>query len=71
LHNEEQGSVNVRLTIGADGSVLDATIEKSSGFKDLDRATLKAWSLCHFTPAMADGQPVQSTTRMQYVWKLE
>jgi protein TonB len=71
LHNEEQGSVNLRLTIGADGSVLDATIEKSSGFKDLDRATLKAWSLCHFTPAMADGQPVQSTTRMQYVWKLE
>ncbi|GAC1519706.1 MAG: energy transducer TonB [Collimonas sp.] len=71
LRNEEQGSVNVKLTIGADGSVVDAAIEKSSGFKDLDKATLKAWSLCHFTPAMADGQPVQSTTRMQYVWKLE
>ncbi|WP_211450727.1 energy transducer TonB [Collimonas antrihumi] len=71
LRNEEQGSVNVKLTIGADGSVVDAAIEKSSGFKELDRATLKAWSLCHFTPAMADGQPVQSTTRMQYVWKLE
>ncbi len=71
LRNEEEGSVNVKLTIGADGTVVDAAIEKSSGFKDLDRATLKAWSLCHFTPAMSDGQPVQSTTRMQYVWKLE
>lgn len=71
LRNEEEGSVNVKLTISADGTVVDAAIEKSSGFKDLDRATLKAWSLCHFTPAMADGQPVQSTTRMQYVWKLE
>ncbi|AIY40990.1 Ferric siderophore transport system [Collimonas arenae] len=71
LRNEEQGTVNVKLIIGADGSVVDATIEKSSGFKELDRATLKAWSLCHFTPAMADGQPVQSATRMEYVWKME
>ncbi|MGB7194213.1 MAG: TonB family protein [Collimonas pratensis] len=71
LRNEEQGTVNVKLVISADGSVADASIEKSSGFKDLDRATLKAWSLCHFVPAMADGQPVQSVTRMQYVWKLE
>lgn len=71
LRNEEEGTVNVKLVIGVDGNVVDAAVEKSSGFKDLDRATLKAWSLCHFTPAMADGQPVQSSTRMQYVWKLE
>jgi len=71
LRNEEQGTVDVKLIIGTDGRVVDAVIEKSSGFKELDRATLKAWSLCHFTPAMADGQPVQSATRLQYVWKLE
>ncbi|AMO99274.1 tonB family C-terminal domain protein [Collimonas arenae] len=71
LRNEEEGSVTVKLTIGVDGNVIDSAVEKSSGFKDLDRATLKAWSLCHFTPAMADGQAVQSSTRMQYVWKLD
>jgi protein TonB len=71
LRNEEEGTVNVKLVIGSDGNVVDAVVEKSSGSKDLDRATLKAWSLCHFTPAMADGQPVQSSTRMQYVWKIE
>ncbi|MFJ2987446.1 energy transducer TonB [Collimonas sp. NPDC087041] len=71
LRNEEEGTVNVKLTIGVDGNVVDAVVEKGSGFKDLDRATLKAWSLCHFTPAMADGQAVQSSTRMQYVWKLD
>jgi protein TonB len=71
LRNEEEGTVTVRLTIGTDGNVVDSTVEKGSGFKDLDRATVKAWSLCHFTPAMADGKPVQSTTKMQYVWKLE
>ncbi|MDB5766235.1 MAG: tonB3 [Collimonas fungivorans] len=71
LRNEEEGMVTVKLTIGADGNVLDSAVEKSSGFKDLDRATVKAWGLCHFTPAMADGKAVQSSTRMQYVWKLE
>ncbi|PFH11369.1 protein TonB [Collimonas sp. PA-H2] len=71
LRNEEEGMVTVKLTIGADGNVLDSAVEKSSGFKDLDRATVKAWSLCHFTPAMADGKAVQSSTKMQYVWKLE
>jgi protein TonB len=71
LRNEEEGIVTVRLTIGADGNVVESAVEKSSGFRDLDKATLKAWSLCHFTPAMADGKAVQSSTRMQYVWKLE
>jgi protein TonB len=71
LRNEEEGTVTVKLTIGVDGNVVDAAVEKGSGFKDLDRATLKAWSLCRFTPATADGKPVQSSTRMQYVWKLE
>jgi protein TonB len=71
LRNEEEGVVTVKLTIGADGNVVDSAVEKSSGFRDLDRATVKAWSLCHFTPAMADGKAVQSSTRMQYVWKLE
>ncbi|WP_211462309.1 energy transducer TonB [Collimonas silvisoli] len=71
LLNEEEGVVTVKLTIGADGNVVDSAVEKSSGFRDLDRATVKAWSLCHFTPAMADGKAVQSSTKMQYVWKLE
>jgi protein TonB len=69
--NGEEGTVGVKLTIGADGSVIDAVVEKSSGYGDLDRATQKAWSLCHFTPAMSDGQAIQSTARIQYVWKLQ
>ncbi|SFD31474.1 energy transducer TonB, partial [Collimonas sp. OK412] len=35
LRNEEEGMVTVKLTIGADGNVLDSAVEKSSGFKDL------------------------------------
>ncbi|WP_211466439.1 TonB family protein, partial [Collimonas silvisoli] len=39
LRNEEEGVVTVKLTIGADGNVVDSAVEKSSGFRDLDRAT--------------------------------
>jgi len=71
LRNEEEGTVEIRMTIGMDGSVVESSVAKSSGFKDLDRAALKALSLCHFKPAMADGKPVQSSTSIPYVWKLE
>jgi len=71
LRNEEEGTVQIKMTIGTDGSVVESSVAKSSGFKDLDRAALKALSLCHFKPAMADGKPVQSSTSIPYVWKLE
>jgi TonB family protein len=69
--NEEQGVVGARLTVGSNGHVLDIALEKSSGFTALDKAAMQAWALCQFVPAMRDGAPVQSETRMQYVWKLD
>ncbi|PFH04386.1 TonB family protein [Collimonas sp. PA-H2] len=71
LRNEEEGTVTVKLFIDAKGYVADAFVERSSGFIGLDSATLNAWFSCRFKPAMADGVPVASTTRMQYVWRLE
>ena len=70
LQDGEEGTVTIKLTISAEGNVVNAIVEKSSGFSKLDNATLKAWSLCHFTPAITDGQAVQSEKRLQYVWKL-
>ncbi|PFH11653.1 TonB family protein [Collimonas sp. PA-H2] len=69
--NEEQGVVGAKLTVGSNGHVLDIVLEKSSGFTALDKAAMQAWALCQFVPAMRDGAPVQSETRMQYVWKLD
>ncbi len=70
LANEESGTVTLGLLIGADGKVKDSNIAKSSGYKALDRAAQKGLSLCTFKPATSDGQPVESWTKMQYVWKL-
>ena len=71
LRAEETGVVTLALLIGVDGRVVDSRVEKSSGFKDLDRAARNGLSLCKFKPGSVDGKPEQSWTKMQYVWKLE
>ena len=69
--NEEQGTVALQFLIGVDGNVVDSRVEKSSGFKDLDKAAQRGLSQCKFKPAIADGKPQQSWTKVQYVWRLD
>lgn len=58
----EEGSVQLKLTIAANGRVSDARIERSSGSRTLDRTTV-GWikSRWRFFPATLNGQPVTST----------
>ena len=53
----EHGTVMLRLTIGTDGSVLEAEVAKSSGSERLDSAARDQLATWHFTPAMRDGKP--------------
>lgn len=71
LANEEQGTVILAFLIGTDGNVVDSKVEKSSGFKNLDKAAQKALAACKWKPATKDGKPEQAWTKMEYVWKLE
>lgn len=68
--NGETGTVVLSMLIGVDGRVRDANIEKSSGYKSLDRAARNALSLCKFKPGTTDGVPEQSWTKIQYAWSL-
>ncbi|QDU83671.1 transport protein TonB [Planctomycetes bacterium Pla163] len=49
-----EGSVFVDLRVGADGSVLDATVATSSGHSVLDEAALAAVRAWRFVPGAAD-----------------
>ena len=71
LRNEETGISTILFKIAADGSVQGASIQKSSGFRDLDRAAVTALSKCKFKPGTENGQPVESQSPVQYVWTLE
>ncbi len=68
---EEEGTVTLKFLIGADGKVLQADIEKSSGFTRLDDAARNALSKCQFRPGTVDGKPEQSWASIKYTWRLE
>jgi len=68
---EEEGTVTLRFLIGTDGRVLQADIEKSSGFNRLDEAARNALSRCQFRPGTVDGKPEQSWASIRYTWRLE
>ncbi len=71
LMNEEQGTTSMSFQVNADGSVADSKLEKSSGFKGLDKAALKGLSACKFKPGTKDGAPAQTWTKVDYAWKLD
>ncbi|MFZ6657517.1 energy transducer TonB [Undibacterium sp. TJN19] len=70
LMNEETGTVVLSILVGADGTVVDSKVEKSSGSKALDKATQKIYSSCTFKPGAKDGKPQQAWTKLEYVWSL-
>ena len=69
--NEEQGTVSMAFLVNADGSVADSKLEKTSGFKNLDKAALKSISACKFKPGTKDGAPAQTWAKVDYSWKLD
>jgi protein TonB len=71
LMNEEQGTVSMSFLVSQDGSVLDSKLEKTSGFKNLDKAAIKSISACKFKPGTKDGAPAQTWAKVDYAWKLD
>ena len=68
---EEEGTVTLKFLIGVDGKVIQADIEKTSGFTRLDEAARNALSKCQFRPGSVDGKPEQSWASIRYTWRLE
>ncbi|WP_295992727.1 energy transducer TonB [Rugamonas sp.] len=71
LMNEEQGTVSMSFLVKADGSVIDSKVDKSSGYKNLDKAAVKALSACKFKPGTKDGAAAETWTKVDYAWKLD
>ncbi|UGQ48871.1 energy transducer TonB [Massilia endophytica] len=68
LDDDQQGDVTMKLLVGADGSVTDAELIESSGYRALDKASLRAGSKCKFKPAAKDGQITPGWIKVQYSW---
>ena len=68
---EEEGTVRLKLEVGADSRLVAASVLQSSGHKDLDNAALSALRNCTFKAATQDGTPIRSSLVTDYVWSLE
>jgi len=66
----EEGSVLLEIFVGADGSVGNVKVVSSSGFAELDEASVRAAKGARFTPAKSGGGFVASTARLTLEFKL-
>jgi TonB family protein len=71
LRNEETGATALEFKLASDGRVTDARVLRSSGFRNLDAASMAALGRCQFMPKSIDGEPVATISYQQFVWTLE
>ena len=60
LRNGESGSVMIRVRISATGEPVDAEVEQSSGFRNLDRAARQAVMRWRYAPKIEQGIAVET-----------
>lgn len=61
IRNHHQGTVNVLVTVDADGNAVSARISRSSGYPELDNAAVQAVLKFQYLPYLKDGIPTEST----------
>ena len=67
----EMGVTTLKFSVDASGKLASSDIEKSSGYRRLDRASLKVLSNCSFRAGRSiDGKGVGGIFSFEYVWKL-
>ena len=69
--NGDTGTVTLALLVGVDGRVTSSRVERSSGFRDLDKAALTALSQCKFKPAMRGDVAETGWAHIAFTWQLD
>ena len=62
------GNVRLAVRVGADGEVHEAKVVESSGYRALDRASLRAGYSCKFGTESKNGDSASEWTTVQYKW---
>jgi protein TonB len=55
----EQGLVQLRLHIGTQGELIEASLARSSGFERLDQQALRDIRSARFAPVLDNGRPIE------------
>lgn len=67
----EEGKVQLRVRVGADGSALEVEIKQSCGFPRLDAAAREAVAKWRFVPAKRGDEAIESWVGVPIVFALE
>lgn len=65
-----EGEVVLLVLVGVDGSVQEINLEQSSGYRELDRAAIRAARNWRFNPGTRDGVPYQGWARVPIAFTL-
>ncbi len=71
VRSREEGTVMLRVDVGADGTPTDVSVETSSRSRDLDRAAVTAVRGWTFDPAIRGGTAQASTVRVPVEFTLD
>ena len=71
LRDGLQGTVMLRVVVGADGVPGDVDVARSSGSRILDRAAMGAVKSWRFKPAMRNGQAEAATVQIPVAYNLD
>lgn len=69
--DEESGAVTLAVLVGENGNVISSKLLKSSGYQDLDTASLRAIKRCVFKSAAHSGDTAQTWAKVRVDWVLE
>ena len=69
--NGEQGTVYLRVLVTVEGRAAQVAVERSSGFRVLDRAALEAVRDYRFAPARRGNKAIEKWAVVPIVYKLE
>lgn len=67
----EEGRTRIRLCVGTNGRVTEATVDQTSGFPRLDEASVRMAKQFRFRPATQDGKPIPQCFVQPISWSLK
>ena len=68
---QEEGTVVMKVLVGADGTVKQIDVKQTSGFERLDRAAMAAMKTWRFVPGKRNGVAEAMWTDAPFRWKLD
>ena len=70
VRQRHEGTVILMILVGVDGSPKDIKVEKSSGYRELDREAVETAKKWRFNPTVRNGQKVEGYARVPVTFNL-